>query len=89
MKSILADGAIALRYHEASTMAYQDLREFIRALEKNGELKRIIALPEVQERYASLGMNPAHSSPREVTELIRSDTRKFGPILKAAGVEPE
>jgi tripartite-type tricarboxylate transporter receptor subunit TctC len=55
----------------------------------NGELKRVIALPEVQERYASLGMNPAHSTPREVTELIRSDTRKFGPILKAAGVEPE
>jgi tripartite-type tricarboxylate transporter receptor subunit TctC len=55
----------------------------------NGELKRIISLPDVQERYASLGMNPAHSSPREVTELIRSDTRKFGPILKAAGVEPE
>jgi tripartite-type tricarboxylate transporter receptor subunit TctC len=55
----------------------------------NGELKRTIALPDVQERYASLGMNPAHSSPREVTELIRSDTRKFGPILKAAGVEPE
>jgi tripartite-type tricarboxylate transporter receptor subunit TctC len=55
----------------------------------NGELERVIALPEVQERYASLGMNPAHSSPREVTALIRSDTRKFGPILKAAGVEPE
>jgi tripartite-type tricarboxylate transporter receptor subunit TctC len=55
----------------------------------NGELQRIITLPDVQERYASLGMNPAHSTPREVTELIRSDTRKFGPILKAAGVEPE
>jgi tripartite-type tricarboxylate transporter receptor subunit TctC len=55
----------------------------------NGELKRVITLPEVRERYASLGMNPAHSTPREVTELIRSDTRKFGPILKAAGVEPE
>jgi len=55
----------------------------------NGELKRVTALPDVQERYASLGMNPAHSAPRDVTELIRSDTRKFGPILKAAGVEPE
>jgi tripartite-type tricarboxylate transporter receptor subunit TctC len=55
----------------------------------NAELGRIIALADVQERYASLGMIPAHSTPREVTELIRSDTRKFGPILKAAGVEPE
>jgi tripartite-type tricarboxylate transporter receptor subunit TctC len=55
----------------------------------NSELGRVIALAEVQERYASLGMTPAHSTPREVTRLIRSDTQKFGPILKAAGVEPE
>jgi tripartite-type tricarboxylate transporter receptor subunit TctC len=55
----------------------------------NSELGRVIALADVRERYASLGMSPAHSTPREVTELIRSDTQKFGPILKAAGVEPE
>jgi tripartite-type tricarboxylate transporter receptor subunit TctC len=55
----------------------------------NAELGRIIALPDVQERYASLGMTPAHSTPQQVTELIRSDTQKFGPVLKAAGVEPE
>ena len=55
----------------------------------NAELGRIVALPDVQERYASLGMTPAHSTPRQVADLIRSDTQKFGPILKAAGVEPE
>ena len=55
----------------------------------NGELRRIVSLPEVQERYTGLGMAPAHSSPAEVTGLIRADTLKFGPILKAAGVEPE
>ena len=55
----------------------------------NAELGRIIALPEVQERYASLGMTPMHSTPQSVTELIRADTQRLGPILKAAGVEPE
>ena len=55
----------------------------------NSELGRIIALPDVKERYASLGMTPAHSTPQGVTDLIRADTVKFGPILKAAGVEPE
>jgi len=55
----------------------------------NSELGRIIALPDVKERYASLGMTPAHSTPHGVTDLIRADTQKFGPILKAAGVEPE
>jgi tripartite-type tricarboxylate transporter receptor subunit TctC len=62
-------------------------RELVQRL--NAELGRIIALPDTQERYASLGMTPAHSTPQQVTELIRSDTEKFGPILKAAGVEPE
>ena len=55
----------------------------------NSELGRMMAAPEVRERYAALGMNPAHSTPREVTDLIRSDTRKFGAILKTAGIEPE
>ena len=55
----------------------------------NAELGRITALPEVQERYASLGMTPMHSTPQSVTELIRADTQRLGPILKAAGVEPE
>jgi tripartite-type tricarboxylate transporter receptor subunit TctC len=32
---------------------------------------------------------PAHGTPREVTELIRADTQKFGAVLKAAAVEPE
>lgn len=61
--------------------------ELVRHL--NAELGRVIALPDVRERYASLGMTPAHSTPQQVTELVRSDTQKFGPILKAAGVEPE
>jgi len=55
----------------------------------NAELGRMMAQPEVRERYAALGMNPAHSTPRAVSELIRSDTRKFGAILKTAGIEPE
>jgi tripartite-type tricarboxylate transporter receptor subunit TctC len=55
----------------------------------NSSLGRIIAAADVRERYASLGMTPAHSTPQEVTRLIRSDTQSTGPILKAAGVEPE
>jgi tripartite-type tricarboxylate transporter receptor subunit TctC len=55
----------------------------------NAELGRVMAFADVQERYASLGMTPAHSSPQQVLELIRADTQKFGSILKAAGVEPE
>jgi tripartite-type tricarboxylate transporter receptor subunit TctC len=41
----------------------------------NSDLAQILKQPDVQERYAALGVLPAHSTP--------------GKVLKAAGVEPE
>ena len=55
----------------------------------NGDFGRIMKLPEIQERYASLGVFTEHSTPREVTERMKSDLQEFAKILKAAGVEAE
>jgi tripartite-type tricarboxylate transporter receptor subunit TctC len=55
----------------------------------NGDFARIVNMPEVKERYASLGVFTEHGTPQEVTEKIRSDTQEFARILKAAGVEAE
>lgn len=55
----------------------------------NGELGRIVELPEVRERYAGLGVSPEHSTPQFVTEKIKADSQRVALVLKAAGVEPE
>jgi len=55
----------------------------------NSELGRIVKLPDVQEKYASLGVSTEHSTPQYVTEKIKTDTQQFAKVLKAAGVEPE
>jgi tripartite-type tricarboxylate transporter receptor subunit TctC len=55
----------------------------------NADFGRIVKLPEVQERYASLGVFTEHSAPHQVTERIRSDLQEFAKILKAAGIEAE
>jgi tripartite-type tricarboxylate transporter receptor subunit TctC len=55
----------------------------------NGDLAQIIKQAEVQEKYAALGIAPAHSTPEQVTEMIRSEGPQMGKVLKAAGVEPE
>jgi tripartite-type tricarboxylate transporter receptor subunit TctC len=55
----------------------------------NAEFGRIVKLPEVQERYASLGVFTEHSTPQHVTERTRSDLQEYAAILKAAGVEAE
>jgi tripartite-type tricarboxylate transporter receptor subunit TctC len=55
----------------------------------NSDFGRIVKLPEVQERYASLGVFTEHSTPQQVTERMKSDLQEFAKILKAAGVEAE
>jgi tripartite-type tricarboxylate transporter receptor subunit TctC len=55
----------------------------------NAELARIVKMPDVLERYNSLGIFPIHSTPEGVIERMKTDTPEFGKVLKAAGVEPE
>ncbi len=55
----------------------------------NAELGRVVKLPEVQERYASLGVSTAHSTPERVLELARIERPAIAVVLKKAGIEPE
>ncbi len=55
----------------------------------NAELGRVVKLPEVQERYASLGVSTAHSAPERVLELARIERPAIAVVLKKAGIEPE
>lgn len=55
----------------------------------NAELGRIVKLPDVQEKYANLGVSTEHSTPGYVLERIKADSPRVAAVLKAAGVEPE
>ncbi|HKU71108.1 MAG TPA: tripartite tricarboxylate transporter substrate binding protein [Burkholderiales bacterium] len=55
----------------------------------NSDLAQILKQPDVQERYATLGISPVHSSPEQVLEMVKSELPVLGKALKAAGVEPE
>jgi tripartite-type tricarboxylate transporter receptor subunit TctC len=55
----------------------------------NQELGRIVKLPDVQEKYASLGISPEHSTPSYVLERARAEGPRIATALKAAGIEPE
>jgi len=58
-------------------------------LRLNGDLEGIMKLPATAEKYASLGISTAHSTPRAVTERVRTETPEMGRLLRAAGVQPE
>jgi tripartite-type tricarboxylate transporter receptor subunit TctC len=55
----------------------------------NGDIAQIVKQPDVQEKYTALGLTAAHSTPEQVTELIKAEGPPMGRVLKAAGVEPE
>ena len=55
----------------------------------NADLAQIMKLPDVQEKYAGLGVFTAHTAPERVMELVRLETPRMGKVLKAAGVEPD
>jgi len=53
----------------------------------NAEMVRIHALPDVRERYASVGLEAVTTTPEGFRKIIEADTEKFGKIIKATGAK--
>ena len=51
----------------------------------NGETLAVLALPEVREKFASLGMEPLGSTPAEFGAFIRSEIKRLGEVVRASG----
>ena len=55
----------------------------------NAELAQIMTQPDIQEKYAGLGLFPLHTAPERVLELVKLESPQMEKILRAAGVQPE
>jgi len=53
----------------------------------SAEVARIVNLPDVRERIASVGAEPHHSGPEQFTAFIRSELERWRPIIQQAGVK--
>lgn len=51
----------------------------------HAEVTRIMKLPEVVERFAALGAEPAYSTPAEFTRFIGDEIAKYAAIVKETG----
>ena len=49
----------------------------------------LLDTPAVRQRYAAQGMDPVPSTPAEFLSKIKSETVKWGTVVKAAGIKPE
>jgi tripartite-type tricarboxylate transporter receptor subunit TctC len=53
------------------------------------EIAAVLAEPEMRERYATLGIEPAGNSPEQFTEQIRADLARWEKVVKQAGIRIE
>ena len=54
----------------------------------NREIDRILQLPDVKERLAGDGMEPAGGSPERFREILKRDIAKWQKVVKVANIKP-
>ena len=52
-------------------------------------LRKVVAQPEVKERFAALGFEPVVNSPDEFAAQVEADIAKWGKVIHDAGIKPE
>jgi tripartite-type tricarboxylate transporter receptor subunit TctC len=55
----------------------------------NGEIGRILKLPDVKQRLSEQGAEAAPSTPQQFAALIRSDMQKYAKVVQATGMQPQ
>jgi len=55
----------------------------------NRSLNQALTSPEIAQRLAGLGLDPATSTPEEFARILAADYAKWGPVVKASGFTAE
>jgi tripartite-type tricarboxylate transporter receptor subunit TctC len=51
--------------------------------------REAVAAPAVREKLAALGVRMQSSTPAEMQALLQSEIRRWGEVIRKAGIEPE
>lgn len=55
----------------------------------SAEIRKVMSAPDLRERYAALGLEPASMTPAEMDAFLRKEQERYGAIIKARGIKIE
>ena len=58
-------------------------------LKINAETAKVLAMPDVKEKLATLGLDPAPTSPEALASLIQAETVKWARVVKESGAKAD
>lgn len=53
----------------------------------NAELVKLLALPDVKERFGAQGVEPAATTPQEFKAFLNAEVKRWAPVIRAAGMK--
>jgi tripartite-type tricarboxylate transporter receptor subunit TctC len=53
----------------------------------HGEISRIVQLPDIAKRWATLGTEPLHNTPEQYATFLKADVVKWARVVREAGVK--
>jgi tripartite-type tricarboxylate transporter receptor subunit TctC len=54
----------------------------------NKAMNEVIKDPDTQKRFAQLNLTPAGGSPEDMRKLVQQDTKRWGEVIRKAGIKP-
>jgi tripartite-type tricarboxylate transporter receptor subunit TctC len=55
----------------------------------NGQIKQVLAQPEIKQKLLTIGFEPWYSSPKDFERTIASEYEKWGEVVRASGIGPK
>ncbi len=62
-------------------------REIVQRL--NSEIDKALGIPEIRERFATLGLTPVGGTSQQLDRFFRAEIDKWGKVIKAAGLKAD
>jgi tripartite-type tricarboxylate transporter receptor subunit TctC len=58
-------------------------------LRLNQEISRVLETPEIRQRLLNLGFVPVGGSPENLQKVLKTDTERWGKLIRSAGITPD